>query len=595
MYLRNTGGIQKDEAPMKALLLFRNLSIRKKLILMFLVVGIIPLMITYFVSQHEILKYALDRQSYANNQTYEQTLSVLTSRMSHIEEISSMIVVNKDINSIFSMNPDHLEIWKQISMFEDVTSYTSILESDSQFNNIMYFINDGFIMAGKASLYRPLSQVQGQKWTETFLKAKGRSTWLIFEDKYNFLNPKKYLTLGRALWNENNYMEPVGFVMINIDLGQITEALQASVPGQLVYVVTAEGEIVASSGSEEELAKMRLPYTLNSGSSYSEFHLESGPYLARGNQIDSTNLFLVSVIPSSAAMSIIQKIRGQMLGIYAVIGLFIFAFIFPITRSITRRIFLLMNKMSQVRQGRLNTLDLEPRTDELGHLISSYNYMINSVQMLMEEQFRLGQEKKGAELKALQSQINPHFLYNTLDMVNWMAQKEEVENIQKVIHALSDYYKLVLNKGKDFVTVGDEVRLCKIYMEIQKNRYKERIKLEVKVDDEALSCMLPKITLQPLVENAIVHGIMETEGRRGTIRINGRLEQDRLIVSIEDDGAGIREREERHSKYQGSGYGVGNINKRLNLFFGDDSRGIQFTSQEGEGTTVMIDVPAIQS
>lgn len=574
---------------------FRNLSIRKKLILLFIMVGIIPLIITFFVSQHEIRKYALDRQSYANNQTYEQTLSVLTSRMSHIEEISSMIVINKKITSIFSLKPERLEIWQQLSMFEEITSYTQILESDSQFSNIMYFINDGFVTAGKTSLYRPLSQVQGQKWTESFLAAKGKSTWLIFEDKFNFLTPKKYLTLGRALWNENDYMESVGFVMINIDLEEITGALRQSVPGQLVYVETADGELVASSGTEEELAKMRLPGKLNSGPSYSEIHLESGTYLARGNQIDSTGLYLISVIPSSAAMSIIQKIRVQMLGIYAVIGLLIFVFIFPITRSITQRIFLLMNKMSQVRQGRLNTLDLEPRTDELGHLISSYNYMINSVQELMEEQFRLGQEKKGAELKALQSQINPHFLYNTLDMVNWMAQKDEVDNIQRVIHALSDYYKLVLNKGKDFVSVGDEVRLCSIYMDIQKNRYKDRIKLEISVEDDALSCMLPKITLQPLVENAIVHGIMETEERRGTIWITGRIEQDRLRITVEDDGAGISEREERHSGYQGSGYGVENINKRLSLFFGGEAREITFISAAGTGTSVIIDVPVMRA
>ncbi len=579
---------------MKIRMDFKNLSIRKKLLILFIMVGIIPLSITFFVSQHEIRKYALDGQSYANNQTYEQSLSVLSSRMSHIEEISSMLVVNKSINSIFSMNPDHLEISKQISLFGDITSYTQILESDSQFNNIMYFVNDGFVMAGKSSLYRPLSQVQGQKWTKTFLEAKGRSTWLIFEDEYNFLKPKKYLTLGRALWNENNYMESVGFVMINIDLEQITEALRPSVPGQLVYVETADGEIVASTGGEEELARMRLPYTLNSSASYSEIHLESGTYLVRGNQIGSTNLYIVSVIPSSAVMSIIIRIREQMLSIYAVIGLVILAFIFPITRSITQRIFLLMNKMSQVRQGRLNTLDLEPRTDELGHLISSYNYMINSVQELMEEQFRLGQEKKGAELKALQSQINPHFLYNTLDMVNWMAQKDEVENIQSVIHALSDYYKLVLSKGEDYVTVGEEVRLCSVYMEIQKNRYKDRIKLVVTMEDDAFPCLLPKITLQPLVENAIVHGIMETEERTGTIRIHGRIEKERLIVSVEDNGAGIQERQERHASYQGSGYGVENINKRLNLFFGDEAREIQFISTEGKGTLVIIDVPVVK-
>ncbi|MRN55034.1 sensor histidine kinase [Paenibacillus monticola] len=580
---------------MKIGLDFKNLSIRKKLITLFVMVGIIPLIITFFVSQHEIRKYALDGQSYANNQTYEQTLSVLTSRMSHIEEISSMIVVNKTINSVFSMNPDNVEIWKQIDLFEDITSYTQILESDSQFDSIMYFVKDGFVTAGKSALYRPLSQVQDQKWTETFLEAKGRSTWLIFEDSFKSLKPEKYLTLGRALWNDNNYMESVGFVMINIELQQIIQALRQSVPGQLVYVETEEGEIVASSGSDEELAKMRLPHKLNSNASYTEIHLDSGTYLARGNQIDSTNLYLVSVIPSSAAMAIIHKIRFQMLAIYLVICLFIFIFIFPITRSITQRIFLLMNKMSQVRQGRLNTLDLEPRTDELGHLISSYNYMINSVQELLEEQFRLGQEKKGAELKALQSQINPHFLYNTLDMVNWMAQKEEGAKVQNVIYALSDYYKLVLSKGKDSVTLDEELRLCSIYMDIQRNRYKDRIKLAITIEEEARHCLLPKITLQPLVENAIVHGIMETEERTGMIQINGQIIEGRLIVSVEDDGAGIRKQEERHSSYQGSGYGIENIDKRLNLFFGEDAKAIKFISIEGEGTCVIIDVPAVRS
>ncbi|MNE76755.1 Sensor histidine kinase YpdA [compost metagenome] len=106
--------------------------------------------------------------------------------------------------------------------------------------------------------------------------------------------------------------------------------------------------------------------------------------------------------------------------------------------------------------------------------------------------------------------------------------------------------------------------------------------------------MLPKITLQPLVENAIVHGIMETEERRGTIRITGRIEQDRLRITVEDDGAGISEREERHSGYQGSGYGVENISKRLSLFFGGEAREITFISAAGKGTSVIIDVPVMR-
>ena len=169
--------------------------------------------------------------------------------------------------------------------------------------------------------------------------------------------------------------------------------------------------------------------------------------------------------------------------------------------------------MSQVRQGRLNTLDIATQEDEVGHLVSSYNYMINSVRELMDNQYRLGQEK-GAELKALQSQINPHFLYNTLDMILWMAQKDEKENIQEVVYALSDYYKLILNKGEDFVPLIDELRLCEKYAAIQQKRFKGKIRFEIEVEAEAEACLLPKITLQPIVENAIIHGVLENRNGR---------------------------------------------------------------------------------
>jgi two-component system sensor histidine kinase YesM len=315
--------------------------------------------------------------------------------------------------------------------------------------------------------------------------------------------------------------------------------------------------------------------------------------MARGQRIGDTNLYLVSVISYQATSEALGNIRNQMATVYMIVCMMLLIFIFPVTRSITHRIFLLMNKMSQVRQGRLNQLDISPRKDEVGQLVSSYNYMINSVQELMAEQFKLGQEKNGAELKALQSQINPHFLYNTLDMINWMAQRDERDNIQQVVYALSDYYKLILNKGEDFVTVRDEVRLSEIYMEIQRKRFRNRIQIETDICEEAMDCLIPKITLQPLVENAIIHGISEKPGGKGTIKLKGTIENGRLRITVEDDGVGMQSARSERSKHRGSGYGIKNIEKRLELFFGQPTD-LCFRTSDGGGTCVSFDVSIVK-
>ncbi|WP_337103644.1 cache domain-containing sensor histidine kinase [Paenibacillus sp. YIM B09110] len=570
----------------------QDMSLKKKLLILFAVVGIVPLIITFFISYSELHKSIMSGQNYSANRNYEQTMSALSSKFAHIEEISSMIIVNKDINIILSVKPGSMEVPQQLAVFDNIHSYTRILESNTELEKIFYFVDDEFAVTGPDALFRPITSISDMDWARKIKANGGAPTWVLYQAD-SLLDKNKYLMLGRLLWNPHNFQDAVGIVSINLDLGQIGQNLTKSVPEQLVYLETADGELIASSG-EMELERMRLPYPIVSGNQFVEIELDSGTYLARGQMIGNTNLRLVSVMSYKAATEAVNHVRSQLILVYAVISVLLLVFIVMVTKSITRRIFLLMNKMSQVRQGRLNPLDIAPRDDEIGQLVSSYNYMINSVQELMEEQFRSGQEKKGAELKALQSQINPHFLYNTLDMLNWMAQKGERENIQQIVYALSDYYKLILNKGEDFVTVEDELRLSSIYVEIQKKRFKNRIRFEIDVEEGSLSCMIPKITLQPLVENAIVHGIAEKTDGSGVITIQGRVIADRLVLTIEDDGVGMNSQsEERRSNHSGSGYGVSNIEKRLELYFGG-ANGLAFNSTEGEGTRVTIDVPVVK-
>ncbi|UPK46686.1 sensor histidine kinase [Paenibacillus pabuli] len=576
---------------MRALKWLGNLSLQKKLVILLALAGIIPLMITFSTTYGELRNTVITGQNYAANQSFDQTLSLLSSKFSHIEEVSSMITIDEQINAVFSKDPEGMQVSEQLSAFERITDYTRILQTNSEINGIVYYINDDFVITGPhATMYRPYAQVSSKPWVKRIVAGGGEAVWVMMKDE-GATSSVSYLALGRVLWNINDYSEPVGIVTLRVELPQLQPYIMNSAMEQLVYLDTDEGEVVISNGHAE--LEQRSGYSSQvSRNQFEEVKVGDSSYIVRDSRVGSSNLFLHSVISPDTAAAAVNQVRNKVLLVYLLVCLALLVCIIPVTKSITSRIFLLMNRMSQVRQGRLNTLDIANREDEVGHLVSSYNYMINSVRELMDNQYRLGQEKKGAELRALQSQINPHFLYNTLDMIVWMAQKEEKQNVQQVIYALSDYYKLILNKGEDFVTLRDELRLSEIYVSIQQKRFKGKIQFDVHVDEEIMECMLPKITLQPLVENAIVHGILEKPEGHGIITITGGIEEGRVRIVVTDDGPGLEQSPSRQHRHQGSGYGVHNIRKRLEFYY-NETDGIHYESVQGRGTSVIINIPMV--
>lgn len=576
---------------MKSLGWFSNLSLKKKLLVILALVGLVPLTITLIYSYREIRNSSLNSQDYAANQSHEQTLQLLSAQFSNLEKLSSMIIVSEALDSAMAVDPEHTDIGQQIINFERVSNYTRVLENSSDSRYIIYYVDDRFVISGTDTRFRKLSLIQEKDWAVKVRANNGAPTWIVYNDE-GPLAGKEYLALSRVMWNSRDFMDSIGLVVIHLELKGVEGLLNNSVPEQLVYLSGDKGAIAANR-SIAESNSLGVPIGVDTKARFRPMTLDSGTYLVRSNQVGNTGLFLISAIPKSAAYAAADKVGKQMISIYLVVSLLLLIFIFPITRSITSRIFMLTRKIDRVRSGELSTLDIEPGSDEVGQLVSSYNYMIESVQKLMKEQFRLGEEKKGAELKALQSQINPHFLYNTLDMLNWMAQREERENIQRIIYALSDYYKLTLNKGEDYVKVRDELRMCSVYVEIQQNRFKGKIGFEIDVEEEILDCLLPKITLQPLVENAIIHGISENPEGKGTILITGDVRAGRLSLVVADDGPGMSDAGKQQREYRGSGYGVKNIEKRLELFFAE-AHCLSFESELGVGTRAIIRTPALK-
>lgn len=265
--------------------------------------------------------------------------------------------------------------------------------------------------------------------------------------------------------------------------------------------------------------------------------------------------------------------------------------------SITRPIRKLGEVTDQVAKGNLAVRSDVEAGAEVGILSESLNTMIDKINELLEqvkkEQIRL----RKAEFELLQSQINPHFLYNTLDAIVWLAEAGEQKKVVNMVGSLSDFFRTSLNQGKDIITVREELQHVRSYLEIQQVRYQDILQYEIHVPEKLDKYLIPKITIQPLVENALYHGIKNKRGS-GKIVISGKKEEECFFIRIEDNGIGIREERLEEVRNgikcrtltENAIYGLYNVNERIRLNFGEPY-GISIESTYGEGTVVSILLP----
>jgi two-component system sensor histidine kinase YesM len=231
--------------------------------------------------------------------------------------------------------------------------------------------------------------------------------------------------------------------------------------------------------------------------------------------------------------------------------------------------------------------------DEISELAGHFNDMSKRLDEMINEVYAGKIKQREAELRALQAQINPHFLYNTLDTIYWMCRIDGSMESAALVQSLSRLFRLSLNSGNEITTVEREVELLENYIDIQKKRYENSISFEINVDKELLDCQTVKLVLQPLVENAIIHGIEEGDGQ-GTIKVDICREDDKLVYRIIDDGAGVNVDEMNRLLQQvgadNRGFGISSVHERIRLNFGEDY-GMEFISDHEEGTEVIVRQP----
>lgn len=406
-----------------------------------------------------------------------------------------------------------------------------------------------------------------------------------------------------------------GVILIDLKLETIESVIQGIQPGKngFVFIMDSQGEIVYAPDTPIAYRVSGRWFGQERSRSFVRTIL-GGEYQINYTVSPLTNWKLVGVFPLKDTLLEVTRVRNftLILGVITLILGVSAAIVF--TNSIVRPVAKLRMLMKRAEAGDLSVHLATPARDEIGQLGRSFNKMISEIRNLVDMVVSEQKSKREAELKALQAQIKPHFLYNTLDTIQWMAKERKAGDIVDMVVALTKLFRISLSKGREMVRFSEELEHIRSYLTIQKARYEDKLNYSIAVDPDLNRYSVIKLILQPLVENAIYHGI-KAKREGGMIRITAQRSELAMIIRVEDNGSGIPEdrlQEIRHI-LQGhaqpgqlpeaeeqaltigkSGYGLFNVNERIKLRFGQEY-GIRIDSILEEGTRVEVVHPLIEN
>jgi two-component system sensor histidine kinase YesM len=358
---------------------------------------------------------------------------------------------------------------------------------------------------------------------------------------------------------------------------------------------------------KEYVDKMGNQIAQHSTASENEAVLENIRFVTSVMKEDVQNYVIFEVDRTNVQYKLMRSsfVRWEIFSIVLIISAVGFSVLaaWSLSRSIYTPIKKLHDVTTTITKNDLQALMTSDNVDEITELGMSFNIMIGKIRELLDSKIKEQENLKKAELRALQAQINPHFLYNTLDTIIWMAEAKKTDQVIEIVSALSSFFRISLSKGKDWITIGEEIERTNSYLTIQKMRYRDILDYKIQVDEGVANYTILKLILQPLVENALYHGI-KNKRQGGTIIVRAKPKSPNEVqLEVEDNGIGftpeklarLQEELEDDSgdiKLE-SGFGIGNVNKRIRLYYGKQY-GISVTSEYHTGTCVTLIIPAIQ-
>ncbi|MFC3800059.1 sensor histidine kinase [Cohnella sp. GCM10012308] len=581
-----------------------NFSIRNKLFFSYVLVILTPLILLLFIhitlTQRESEESALS----SSRKVLEETKSYLQYKSQAIMEAMNFIalsdLVQEEVNADSALFLD-VNDWHQssIQLMKLINQYRYNDDIDS----IQIYMKKGLAGVTESPDFLKLNKIQNKDWYAEFSASNAQFAWLP-SSLMDHEAVNEEITILRKVPSEHNLQQFNGVLRGSVKADTMQSVLNHAIltPNGASFLFNDRGDLLSQSDGAaftlDIIKGIKNKYFQEkTGDSFSsEYKILGKPYLLGVQNVPATNMQVALLIPFKDILQSSTKARNRIIWIHLLIIPFMLPLSYYIAGSATKRVRHLIHNVRKVKHGNFSVAPLPTNEDEIGELARNINNMVQSISGLMDETYSLGREVKNKELKALQAQINPHFLYNTLDLINVMAIESDARGIKSVVDELAKFYRLSLSNGQEYVTLENELKHIEAYIRIQNMRFGDSVELVLEVPVDMYPYMLPKILLQPLVENAILHGIMEKEEEKGMISIKARTYQGEVIIEVEDNGVGMDTENVPEpsigygEKSDGGGYGIRNIDERLKLSYGP-IYGLRFESTKGVGTRAILRLP----
>lgn len=470
-----------------------------------------------------------------------------------------------------------------------------IMQNQYIYNTILYVENTTFPDAWNG-IYHMDRIKENERFRMLLEEDKKMEMWYPIHDSQD--SKEKVFSFARKLISFSE-MKVIGILEIEITEKLLFKDLYKDKKLVEYYLVLDDkGNVITTNLPSSFLNSLKVRRLLTQAKENvidGVLEFENQRFIASTVPISRIGCSLVGISPLTTFMADNGDYRTMILVVIAISLILFGTIIHLVANRLTKRLKILVKALKSMRNDNINVKIPVVSHDEIGELAVSFNLMTDRIYELIERVYKAQIMEKEYELKALEAHINPHFLYNSLSTISWMARKINAENIDNMAFLLSKFYRLVLSKGNSVITVQDEINHLKAYVEIERTRFGDSFQVIYDVDPESLDCKMIKIILQPIVENSIKHGLAAKD-YRGTIIVRVKQDREYLYLTVIDDGIGM-DSQVLESLNRGedlinseSGYGIRNIRERIKAVYGERGH-IKILSRPGVGCTVNITIP----
>lgn len=544
-----------------------------------------------------------DSAIFENSVLYTQTITKqinqnIDSYITYMDDIVSVISGSEDAQYyLFRQNSDGGHEKRLLEQFR------IILKGRTDIRNI------GLVCDGGNSLFNtgyqtenPDLELSTQEWYKKAVESTGQSILTSSHVQHVIAGERPWvITMSRGISNLVGSRASKGAVFIDLNYSAISELCDQNSIGDkgYVFIVDQDGNIVYHPQQQQlynELQTENIEAVMNAKTDTVTVGKGEHEKIYTISRSEKTGWTVVGCM--NVAELLKSSRQAQRIYVICAAGLIILALFFSkiIARNITYPIQSLRDSMKKVQAGEFPTTDLEVSSEnEIGSLTESFNVMTHRIEELMAQNIHEQEQKRKSELKALQSQINPHFLYNTLDSIIWMAEGKKNEEVVLMTASLARLLRQSISNEDELVSVGQETEYARSYLTIQKMRYKDKLEFQIDISPAISGVKIIKLVLQPIIENAIYHGLKYKDSK-GFLVVRGYQDGEKAVIEVEDNGVGMDEATlshifEKHKvNYHSNGVGVYNVQKRLKLYYGEEY-GIVYKSRKNEGTRAVITIP----